>query len=158
MAEHSQFRLTLEHTENYEFETRFDWDHLKPLVLDEPEPLGARKGPNAARLVGAAVGNCLSASLLFCLEKAKQRVNGINTEVVGTMLRNERGRLRIGKLDVHISVDVDASEPQRVQRCLELFEDYCVVTASVRKGIEVSVLVSDPAGIELYRAEGDAGS
>ncbi|NIS65933.1 MAG: OsmC family peroxiredoxin, partial [Gemmatimonadales bacterium] len=51
----------------------------------------------------------------------------------------------------HITLDVDAREPDRVTRCLELFEDYCVVTASVRKGISTSVVVTDPAGVELYR-------
>ncbi len=151
MAEHTGFSLRLERITGYEFETRFDWNQVEPLLLDEPEPLGGSKGPNASRLVGAAVGNCLSASLLFCLEKAKQDVKAIRTEVAGTMMRNERKRLRIGKLDVHITLDVDAREPDRVTRCLELFEDYCVVTASVRKGISTSVVVTDPAGVELYR-------
>ncbi len=151
MAEHTGFSLRLERITGYEFETRFDWNQVEPLLLDEPEPLGGSKGPNASRLVGAAVGNCLSASLLFCLEKAKQDVKAIRTEVAGTMMRNERKRLRIGKLDVRITLDVDAREPDRVTRCLELFEDYCVVTASVRKGISTSVVVTDPAGVELYR-------
>jgi uncharacterized OsmC-like protein len=154
MADHTQLSLTLERLQDYEFKTTFDWD-VKTLLLDEPEPIGSGKGPNASRLVGAAVGNCLSASLLFCLDKAKQTVKSLRTEVKGTVRRNERKRLRLGSLDVHITIDVDATDPERVTRCIELFEDYCVVTASVRKGVEVNVLVTDVAGTELYRAEGE---
>lgn len=157
MTDHPQFTLTLEHVKDYEFTAHFDWDHVPPLLLDEPDPLGGSKGPNASRLVGAAVGNCLSASLLFCLQKAKQPVRSIAAKVTGTMRRNERGRLRIGRLDVEIVIDVAAEQPERVQRCLELFEDYCVVTGSVRKGIPVGVVVSDPQGQQLYRQESDAG-
>lgn len=151
MAEHRQFTLSLDRTEGYEFETTFDWEGVATLLIDEPKPLGGSKGPNASRLVGAAVGNCLSASLLFCLERAKQTVNALHTEVVGTMMRNERGRLRIGKLDVQITVDVTVEQPERVTRCFDLFEDYCVVTGSIRKGIPVSVTIVDPNGMELYR-------
>jgi uncharacterized OsmC-like protein len=151
MAEADQFSLRLERTTRYEFETQFDWKDVARLLLDEPAPLGTGRGPNASRLVGAAVGNCLSASLLFCLEKAKQQVNSIRTDVVGTMRRNEKGRLRIGQLDVRITLDVDAQQPERVTRCLSLFEDYCVVSASVREGIPLAVQVIDPQGTELYR-------
>jgi uncharacterized OsmC-like protein len=69
------------------------------------------------------------------------------------MARNERGRMRIGKLAVHITLDVDAQQPDRVTRCLQLFEDYCVVTASVRKGIPTSVVITNPAGELLYRQD-----
>lgn len=150
MSEEAKFSLSLDRITKYQFETRFDNDRLAPLLLDEPVPLGDDKGPNASRLVGAAVGDCLSASLLFCLEKAKQRVNGIKTDVVGTMRRNEKGRWRIAELDVRITLDVVADHAQRVSRCLSLFEDYCVVTASVRKGIPVNVVVTDPQGNELF--------
>jgi uncharacterized OsmC-like protein len=153
MPNEGQFTLHLDRRERYEFAARFDWERAAPLVLDEPEPLGQRGGPNASRLIGAAVGNCLSASLLFCLEKAKQTVRSLHTDVVGTMMRNARGRLRVGKLDVRITLDVAADQPERVNRCFELFEDYCVVTASVRKGIPVSVVIVDSSGRELYRQE-----
>jgi uncharacterized OsmC-like protein len=151
MSEHGLL-LVLERQQGFEFKTTFDWD-VDTLLLDEPEPLGGGKGPNASRLVGAAVGNCLSASLLFCLEKAKQSVKSIRTEVKGSIERNERKRLRLAGFDVHITIDIAASEPERVSRCIELFEDYCVVTASVRKGVEVNVIVSDVRGNELYRSE-----
>ncbi len=152
MADHTQLSMTLERLQDYEFKTTFDWN-VNTLLLDEPEPLGGGKGPNASRLIGAAVGNCLSASLLFCLDKAKQNVKSLTTEVSGTLRRNERKRLRLSSFDVHITIDVDAAEPERVTRCIDLFEDYCVVTASVRKGVEVNVVVSDAAGNELYRSD-----
>ncbi len=153
MPDENKFSVSLARTTGYQFTASFDKDQLKPLLLDEPKPLGNDKGPNASRLVGAAVGNCLSASLLFCLEKAKQRVNGIKTDVVGTLRRNERGRWRLAQLDVQITLDVAADQAERVKRCLDLFEDYCVVTASVRKGVSVNVVVTDPHGKELYRQD-----
>jgi hypothetical protein len=42
----STFALTLERIQNYEFKAQFDWDHLPPLLVDEGELLGQRKGPN----------------------------------------------------------------------------------------------------------------
>jgi|FLYL01.1.fsa_nt_gi uncharacterized OsmC-like protein len=146
MSEEHAFSLELERIQDFEFRVRFDWDHLEPLTVDEPEPIGKRKGPNAARLLGAAVGNCLSASLLFCLQKARLDVKSLRTAVTGFLQRNERGRWRVVRLDILIVVDVPDQEPQRTSRCLDIFEDYCVVTASVRKGIEVNVLVRDPQG------------
>ncbi len=159
MPEENTFSLELERVTDFEFTVRFDWDHLQPLTLDEPEPIGKRKGPTAARLLGAAVGNCLSASLLFCLQKARLDVSGLRTTVTGFLKRNERGRWRVGRLDVTIVLDVPGEEPQRISRCLDIFEDYCVVTASVRKGIEVNVLVRDSQGnVLLEQAAPDESS
>lgn len=154
MPENPTFALRLERMQNYEFKTYFDWDHLPPLLLDESEPLGQRKGPNPARLLAAAVGDCLSASLLFCLQKAKLEVQDVKTLVTGALVRNEKGRLRIGRIDVSIAVKLQDGQYDRINRCLDLFEDYCVVTASVRQSIPVRVIVTDPLGNELYRDDG----
>jgi organic hydroperoxide reductase OsmC/OhrA len=96
-------------------------------------------------VLGAAVGNCLSASLLFCLEKARVPVGDVTARVEGRMTRNERGRLRIGELKVTIQPRVEGIPRSRLTRCLELFEDFCVVTASVRDGLDVTVEV-EPVG------------
>ena len=154
MSDEREFRLRLERIDGYEFETTFDMEEVKLLILDEPKPLGKARGPNAARLLGAAVGNCLSASLLFCLEKFRVGVKSISTEVIGTIKRLERGRMRVARLDVEIIIATEGDEPKRIGKCLSKFEDYCVVTGSIREGIEVQVSVKDIEEKELlYRSE-----
>jgi uncharacterized OsmC-like protein len=154
MTEDSGFSLTMKQVENFEFEVIFDWQQMPGLTVDEPEPIGRGKGPNASRLLGAAVGNCLSASLLFCLQKSRVEVAGIETRVQGALRRNDAGRLRIGGLEVEITLDTAAADARKVERCLSLFEDFCIVTASVRQGIDVAVTVVDRSGQTLHSAPG----
>lgn len=137
-----RFSIELEQQDGYEFLVRFDLDDVADLLVDEPEPLGQGHGPNPSRLLAVSVANCLSASLLFCLQKSKVEGVKMRTTASGQLVRNEQKRLRIGALDVEIHVyGVDAEDESRLQRCLGLFEDYCVVTASVKGGILVNVEV-----------------
>lgn len=146
-----RFSLALEHVAGYEFRVKFDWAGLAPLAVDEPAPLGEHKGPNATRLLAAAVGHCLTASLLFCLRKAHLEPAGLRTAVQGELARNARGRLRVTRLEVLIALAGEMM-PVRLKRCTEIFEDYCVVTESVRAGIPVSVRVTDARGTTLFES------
>lgn len=146
MTEDPSFTIEIEHRSDFEFVVRFDWPQVAELALDEPSPIGSQTGPNASRLVAAALGNCLSASLLFCLQKARVEPAGLHATVRGTLTRNERGRLRLGGFHVTIALDAGDVPRDRVERCLELFEDYCVVTESVRHGVPVDVDVVDADG------------
>jgi len=141
--------VTMEQVSGLEFRVRFDWDTAAELVLDEPEPIGNRRGPNATRLVAAAVGNCLTASLAFCLQRARVPSEGLRTTVTGQMVRNENKRLRIGGFEVRIELPEDL-DPASATRCLGLFEEFCIVTASVRQGIPVSVEVVDANGETVH--------
>jgi organic hydroperoxide reductase OsmC/OhrA len=139
--EEGSFTLALDAAEGYVQTVDFDLPGVPSVVVDEPEPLGAGAGPNPARLLGAALGSCLGASLLFCLRKARLDVAGLYTVVRGTLVRNERGRLRIGGVSVRLEPRLPAAQHARVPRCVELFEDFCVVTGSVRPAIDVQVEV-----------------
>jgi organic hydroperoxide reductase OsmC/OhrA len=141
MADGDEFTVTMQLRDGYRFLVDFQQDGVPALLVDEPEPLGAGDGPNAARLLAAAVGNCLSASALFCLRRAHVQVHGMRTSVTASLVRNDQGRLRIGALRVRIDPQVDMADHARIERCLKLFEDYCVVTQSVRAGLDVSVEV-----------------
>jgi uncharacterized OsmC-like protein len=151
MTDPASFTIHLEQEQGFDFRVRFDWPDNAELLLDEPEPLGHRHGPNAARLVAAAVGNCLSASLVFCLRsKFKQDPGPLRASVTGQLARNEHGRLRIGGLSVRIELAEAAVDLKHLDRCIQQFEDFCVVTESIRHGIPVSVEVVDKDGNKVH--------
>lgn len=135
------FTLAIDLGHGYTQTVAFDEPGVAPLTLDEPPPLGAGEGPTPARLLGAAVGGCLGASLVFCMRKARVDVSGLHTHVTGTLARNERGRLRVSAIRVRLEPVVPAEQHDRVPRCLALFEDFCTVTQSVRQSIDVQVEV-----------------
>lgn len=137
----SEFTVSIAQVADYEFRVSFDGSALAPLTVDEGPPLGKSAGPSPARLLAAAVGSCLSASLLFCARKAKLDLKHLRSRVRVQTVRNEQRRLRIGQIDVVISPEVAEADRERAGRCLELFEDYCTVTQSVRNGIPVQVRV-----------------
>ncbi len=155
MADELSFTIDVEQQQDFEFRVKFDWPGVAELVVDEPEPLGRRRGPNAARLVAAAVANCLSASLLFCLrDKFKQHPGRLRAQVTGQLTRTERGRLRIGGFDVAIRLAERAQDLGHLDRCTQQFEDFCVVTDSIRRGIPVRVRVLDREGLVVHEAGG----
>jgi uncharacterized OsmC-like protein len=143
--EPGRMSVTIDQVKDYEFRVRFEGKDYDDLMVDEPPPLGTDKAPNASRLLAAAVGNCLSASLLFCARKARVEVEGIRTVVNLQYGRNEKGRIRVAHIDVAIEPRFSGSDPDKRQRCLDVFEDYCTVTGSVRHGIDISVSVREPA-------------
>ncbi len=69
------------------------------------------------------------------------------------MQRNEHGRWRI----VHIGVDLQLADAaaalEHVERAMAQFEDFCIVTESVRQGIRVAVSVHDADGVLLHVGE-----
>jgi len=113
-----------------------------PMTLDEGPPLGTSAGPTPADVLAAAIGGCLSASLTLCLNKAHLEPDAINASVTARMVRNEAGRLRIEGIDVDLTPCFAGADQGRFDRCKGLFEDFCIVTESVRHGIDVQVTVA----------------
>ena len=138
-----RFEVALTLGGGYAFTVNFAEGEGPPLIVDELPPLGEANGPNPARLLAAAVGSCLSASLLYCLRKSRVEVSQLRTTVEGTIVRNERGRLRLGGIRVRVAPEVTAEQRERMGRCLDLFQDFCIVTESVRAGIAVDVDVEN---------------
>jgi organic hydroperoxide reductase OsmC/OhrA len=131
------FQLQIERVHEYEFRVRFDRPGMSDLVIDEPPPLGKDAGPNPARLLAAAVGSCLSASLAFCLSRAKIPLLDLTTDVSVDLERNDHRRLRVGRISVLLHPVVD--DPSGLAGCMDTYEDFCVVTQSVREGLDVQV-------------------
>ena len=134
--------------QDYQFTMQFggaapDW------LADEPPPLGKGEGPSPVQLLSAAVGTCLSDSLLFALRKYKQAPEPIRCEVTADVGRNPENRLRVLGMQVRLTLGVAAAGLQHLDRVLDQFEAFCTVSQSVDAGIPITVQVHDADGALL---------
>jgi uncharacterized OsmC-like protein len=142
-------RVQLEQLQDYRFDIHFGGD-VPVLLADEPAPLGTGLGPSPAQLLGAAVGNCLSDSLLFALRKFKLAAEPIRCEVSSRIGRNAQGRERVLGIDAVLSLGVPAGSLPHLDRVLGQFEAFCTVTQSVGAGIPITVRVLDGTGQSVH--------
>lgn len=143
-----QTLVRLTQSQDYRFDVEFGGE-VPVLRTDEPAPLGSGTGPSPVQLLAAAVGNCLSDSLLFALRKFRQQPEPLRTEVLAEVGRNADGRLRVLKMTATLHLGVPAASLEHLDRVLGSFESYCTVTQSVGQGIPVEVQVMDATGARL---------
>lgn len=140
--------VELSQRHDYRFDIAFG-DEMPLLTSDEPAPLGTGLGPSPVQMLCAAVGNCLSDSLLFACRKFKQLPEPIQCAVTAEVGRNSDNRLRVLHMNAQIRLGVLAAQLEQLDRVLAQFEEFCTVTQSVREGIPISVEVFDSAGQQL---------
>ena len=140
--------VTITRQSGYQFLVDFG-DALPTLLADEPAPLGEGTGPAPDHMLLAAVANCLSASLLFSLQKFKQDPGTLVATAIPVMGRNAEKRLRIEAINVTLELGQAAADIEHLARVLDLFEAFCTVSMSVREGIAIHVQVQDGAGVVI---------
>jgi uncharacterized OsmC-like protein len=147
MTEES-IRVALTQQEDYRLAVRFG-GAVPDLIADEPAPIGTGIGPSPKQLLAAAVGSCLSDSLLFALRKYKQKPEPISCSVETGVGRNQQGRLRVQTMKAVLTLGVPAASLEHLDRVLGQFEAFCTVTQSIGAGIPISVEVWDATGVRL---------
>lgn len=140
--------VTITRQSGYQFLVDFG-PIIPQLLADEPAPLGQGGGPAPDHMLLAAVANCLSASLLFALQKFKQDPGALTATATPEMGRNENKRLRIQRIHVQLELGKTAGEIEHLDRVLAQFEEFCTVSMSVRQGIAIDLQVRDGAGALL---------
>jgi uncharacterized OsmC-like protein len=149
MSDTESITVTLTQEADFSFRIAFDEASLPDLLSDESPPLGHGAGPDPTRLLVAAIGSCLGSSLLFALRKFKNTPGTIVARMRAYPTRNEHKRLRIGHIAAEIQLPENAGDYKQIERIIAEFEDFCVVTQSVRAGIPVEVTVIDGEGAVL---------
>lgn len=69
--------------------------------------------------------------------------------MTATRERNAAGRWRIPRAEVTIHLPGAADDYRNLDRILAQFEEFCVVTQSVREGIDVTTRIEDGNGLRL---------
>jgi len=144
----SKPRVVLRQQQDFQFAIDFGTGQ-PPLIGDEHPPLGQGQGPTPVQLLAAAVGNCLSDSLLFALRKFKQAPEPISCEVTAEIGRNAENRLRVLGLDVALTLGVPAAKLEHLDRVLDQFEAFCTVASSVSQAVPVRITVRDAEGKQV---------
>ena len=144
----STVHIALKQRKDYQFDITFGGD-VPSIMGDEPVPLGSGQGPSPVQFLAAAVGNCLSDSLLFALRKFKQTPEPLACEVTAEVGRNPEGRVRVLTLHAVLTLGVPAASLEHLDRVLSQFEAYCTVTQSVGQGIPITVEVFDSLQAKL---------
>lgn len=137
----NEFSISIRQVKDYEFVVKFDKPEGLELTTDEGAPLGKDAGPSPSRMLAAAVANCLSASLLFAFRRAGVTTGSIESTVTVQIVRNEKRRLRIGKMTVILDPKLTGEDLEKARVARTTFEDFCTVTQSVASGIAVEVKV-----------------
>jgi uncharacterized OsmC-like protein len=146
MAIEDPITVLLEQEQDFSFRIRFQGLEVPDLLTDEAAPLGHDAGPNPSRLLLAGIANCLTASLLFALRKHRNTPGQLRASITAVPVRNAEGRWRLPRVEVALQLPEVNAAYHNLERILDTFEDYCVVTQSVREGIDVQVTVTDAAG------------
>ena len=146
----TNIHVQLKQKQDYQFDIHFG-GAIPAIMSDEPAPLGTGLGPSPSQLLAAAVGNCLSDSLLFALRKFKQSPEPLSCDVHAEIGRNAEGRVRVLHMKAVLMLGVPATSLAlaQLERVLSTFETYCTVTQSVGQGIPISLEVFDALGVRL---------
>ncbi len=139
-----KFTITMKRLRDMQFVAKFDKEQFEDLMLDEPEnvPGGRDEYPNASRILAVAITNCLSASLTFCLEKAHNPLDDLEATTTVHIDRNEKGYWRVRNVDVELTAgfdQLDEKTMKKFEKCKERFFNYCIVSASIKEGIDINV-------------------
>jgi uncharacterized OsmC-like protein len=128
-----------------ELEISFDKPDSCKFTVEAPTELGGKgKAPDPNRMLAAAVGSCLTMSLLLNLQGFKPGPKELNTKVKYTIGLGEQGLPRFKSIDVEIKpVFSGAVRAEFLKRITDNFQKFCTVTESVRKGIPVNVIVKE---------------
>jgi organic hydroperoxide reductase OsmC/OhrA len=132
-------RVSVTRDSDYRFRVRFHHGRVPDLFTDEPPPLAAGGGPAPQELLAAAIGADLCSSLLFCMQKARLEPRDLSANVVVSTARDEKGRLRIERVDVELVPTVTAEIREKMALCVESFRSFCTVSESVQQGLPVHV-------------------
>jgi uncharacterized OsmC-like protein len=145
-ADEMSVTVELKQKDRYRFLADFGLPNVPPLEVDEDPPLGCNSGPDPSRLLAVAVAHCMVSSLLFCLEKSRIGVKGIDARAKAYFGRNEENRLRINRIELKITAEIPDNEKANIDRCKSIFEKYCTVSQSIRSGIPIEYSLDVVAG------------
>lgn len=141
MATELNTKAGLKQVEEMVFKGELGSFKIDNLYIDERNVEKAEKiGTSPTKLLALSVLGCLAASFSFCLQKKNFSLSELEGRAQVTISRNDKGFWRVKKIDVEMIPQINTPEMRkRADQCAEFFEQYCIITESLRNGFQVNV-------------------
>jgi len=111
------------------------------VVIDRPVAKGGTdKGPMGGELFLAAIGGCFMSNLLAAIAARNAAVSNVRTEVIAT-LADSPARFTA----VELYVAADGSNPELLERLVEIADRGCIMMNTLRGKLDVQVRIGVPA-------------
>jgi organic hydroperoxide reductase OsmC/OhrA len=133
-----------------EYNIRLLWDeesggeayirNFPPLQFDMPTDFGGKsRFPCPDELFFSAIGGCLVTTFLYFKNRLELNLLGLRVSVQGTVDSVGLKGYRIKNIKTALSIEVDAEETVKAEKCAELAKEFCHLTRSLELGISIEV-------------------
>ena len=138
--------VELKHTEGCKFDARFRTKEGN-LLLRKPFPVGVGYGPEAVTMLTMATSYCMAASLNYYLARARVYPLALRAKGHVDMRLTEENYRRVKAMEIDIRIEVEERERKRLERALDRFTDFCIISESIRGSFPITVRVHHPWGV-----------
>jgi osmotically inducible protein OsmC len=111
---------------------------FEKIVVDHTGVPEDQRGGVAKQLLAAAALSCYTSALAGALEARGAKFTSIEAESDMSMGPNAVGQGRVKKIDLHVTVNMDAEDESTFERCAKIMRHGCLVTGSLEDGIAMS--------------------
>jgi len=119
--------------------------HFDDIHIDEPESFhGTDKGPSPVEFFLIGIGGCLGSTFAYCLQKQDVEIDTLEVVVDG-QLKHAGPKLSLQLVNIEAELLITARESKsydKIERCIKDFQDYCILTNSITRGVPIDVKVS----------------
>lgn len=138
-------KVGLKQQEEMVFKCNLGNINMDNLYIDEKHKKEIDKiGPSPIKLLALSILGCLAASFVFCIKKRGLSLANLEGEAETIVARNNKGFWRIKKINISLIPKTnDIFIKKRIVQCKKFFEKYCIISESVRLGIDIDLNIED---------------
>jgi uncharacterized OsmC-like protein len=136
-------RVGLKQEEEMVFKCDLGNINMNPLYIDEKHKKEIdRIGTSPTKLLALSVLGCLAASFIFCIQKKGLSLLNLEGKATVYIARNKENFWRVKKIEtLLIPKTNDPIIQKRINQCKKFFEQYCIISESIRRGINIDVKI-----------------
>jgi len=136
-------KVTLKYSENLHFIARAR--HFYDIHIDEPESFhGTDEGPSPVEFYLIGIGGCMGSTFTYCLQKRNVEIDALEVVVDGQLKHiGPKMSLQLVNIEVELLITPSNNESsEKIEQCINSFQEYCIVRNSITQGIPFEVKVS----------------